>query len=63
MQAINPAPFELRITNMQLLTEDVEFETEPAYMVLPAASTDQSLAITTIVLSGKLMIILFFYIL
>lgn len=56
IQAVNLSPFELKITHMQLLTEDVEFETEQStVLVLPPASLEStSENITTIVLSGKL---------
>ena len=48
----NPAPFELRISQMQLLTEDVEFETEPVSFLLPP-STENQPSSTTIILSGN----------
>lgn len=52
IQVVNPSSYELRITNMQLLTEDVEFETEPANIVLPPMVDEKPLA-STIVLNGN----------
>ena len=51
IQAVNPSPYELRITNMQLLTENVEFESESIGVTLPPASDDATNPIA-ITLSG-----------
>ncbi|XP_046452687.1 protein brunelleschi-like isoform X2 [Daphnia pulex] len=51
IQVINPSSYELRITNMQLLTEDVEFESESSCIILPPA-VDQKTTPTVITLSG-----------
>lgn len=48
IQAVNPSPFEVRITGMYLLTEDVEVDVEPASVTL-AAATDTP---TTVILTG-----------
>lgn len=53
LQAVNLAPFELRITGMQLLTEDVNFEAEPVSVVLPPAAVDYQCKPTTISLKGN----------
>lgn len=52
IQVVNPSSYELRITNMQLLTEDVEFETEPANIVLPPM-VDEKPLVSTIILNGS----------
>lgn len=52
VQVINPSSYELRIANMQLLTEDVEFEAESASIILPPA-IDQKPVATSIVLNGN----------
>ena len=50
VEAYNPSPFELRITNMHLLTEDVDFQVEPASLTMPAGSEGHHA--TSIILSG-----------
>ena len=50
IQVLNPSAYELRISNMQLLTEDIEFETEPASFVLPAM-IDGKPVVTDIILN------------
>lgn len=52
IHVINPSSYELRITNMQLLTEDVEFESESTSVILPP-SVDQKTTPTVITLSGN----------
>ena len=59
VQVINPSCYELRITNMQLLTEDVEFETEPTSITLPPA-IDSKPVPTPIVLNGNNSLDLFY---
>jgi len=51
IQAINPSPYELRITNMQLLTENVDFESESTSVTLSSSSEDTTNP-TAITLSG-----------
>ena len=51
IQAVNPSPYELRITNMQLLTEAVDFESESISVTLAPASDDTTNP-TAITLSG-----------
>jgi len=52
IQAVNPSPYELRITNMQLLTEDVEFESESTSLTLPPCSDQSSTNPTAVTLTG-----------
>lgn len=54
IQAVNLCPFELKITNMQLVTEDVEFEAEQSTVVIPPAAESNQGSVTTIILSGTL---------
>lgn len=54
IQVQNPSSYELRISNMQLLTEDIEFESEPTSFVLPAM-VDEKPIVTDIVLTGNLL--------
>ena len=52
IQVINPSSYELRISNMQLLTEDVEFESESTSFILPP-NVDHKTTPTIVSLSGN----------
>lgn len=61
MQVVNPSAYELRITNMQLLTEDVEFEPETTSVVLPPTVDPKTTAPTLVTLSGNAFFNKFFF--
>lgn len=47
----NPSSYELRITNIQLLTEDIDFEPEPASVVL-SPGFDHKATPVAVILNG-----------
>lgn len=52
MLVINPSAYELRVSNIQLLTEDVEFEPETTSVILPPTLDPKTTAPTPVILSG-----------